>query len=155
MELVEAGRAATGQCYVCFDDGAPPSVCACKDRYVHIQCVLKAIEASGKPECSVCTQPLDAVKLESSCRLTCRAWRFVALAVVFPGLLGVSIVRSENWLSDPKQGTNSMHTGRAVETVFQLVGTVILALYCGTECLHYRRGHWRLLKVQAKWTTTR
>ena len=43
-------------CYVCFEDNAPKSQCAC-NICIHDACLLKTLEYTNKPYCSICEEP--------------------------------------------------------------------------------------------------
>lgn len=47
-----------GTCYICLDDvpDAPVSQCACRERYVHKECLLKMIKTSESTCCPVCLE---------------------------------------------------------------------------------------------------
>ena len=85
----------TGQCFVCFEEGAPASRCACTDRYLHAECKVKMVE-TGRfgVKCSVCLQEYEDVQLIETRRFTKLAKVIVVLTLVWFGLVGVTIWRS-------------------------------------------------------------
>lgn len=50
-------------CYVCFEEGAPPSQCAC-NTCIHDACLLKTLRATNKPYCTVCEEPYKNVIIQ-------------------------------------------------------------------------------------------
>jgi hypothetical protein len=148
MRAVEAEEA-RGQCYVCFEEGAPPSRCDCKDRFLHEACMVTLAEKSGKMNCTVCLKDYANLETRHTHRCTRRGVRVVVVILLWPWLLGIAIWRAEGWLSDPNQGGDNMHIGRAIETVFLLVFVVVLSICCCAEAVLYRSGHWRILAVKA------
>lgn len=145
-----AVAAPTGQCYVCFEDGAPPSECACTDRYIHVACLLKMSDTSGKTTCGVCLQQHVSVELRSTTSISRRGKVVVAMLMTWPWVMCLATWRAEDWLSDPHQGTGNLHAGRAVETVVELLVTVLLFLCVLMECFLYRKGKWRFLAQRAR-----
>jgi hypothetical protein len=58
-------------CYICLDESATDDllvdVCACKGTAVHTDCLIKWIERSATPLCSVCKQPIaGATRVEET-----------------------------------------------------------------------------------------
>ena len=139
----------TGMCYVCFEDGAPPSACGCRDRYLHVACMLKQVETSGKTKCGVCTQEYANIEMRSTSSLSRRGKVVISLLVLWPFCFALTCWRAEDWLSDPNQGTRNVHAGRAVETVLELLVTIMSSLYLSMEFCMYRKGAWRLLVHRA------
>lgn len=146
FEMTELG-AATGQCYVCFDEGAPRSVCNCTDRFVHTECMLRAIETSGRRVCAVCTAEFPNVEMKRTCRMSCRGKRFILFVMILPPLMVLGSWRSHQWLENPylTRERHTINTARCIETVFELLIMVIMVLVVAADVFLYLKGQWRFL----------
>ena len=146
FEMTELG-AATGQCYVCFEDGAPRSECNCTDRFVHTECMLRTIESSGRRSCSVCTAEFPNVQMKRTWRVSCQGKRFVVFTIILPPLMAFGSWRSHQWLDNPylERERHVLNTARCIETVFELLVMVIMGLVLAADVFLYLRGQWRFL----------
>lgn len=157
VRAVEEG-AARGQCYVCFEDDAPPSRCGCKDRFMHEACMLQLVQRTGKMQCSVCLQDYKNLKTTRTQRCTRQGICNVLVMLLWPWFLGFSIWRAQDWLASPYKRDDQMlpggqiHVERCIETVLELLVTVMVFLCIVSQWMLYRRGHWRLLMVRAEVT---
>jgi len=140
IDMRAVGEDQRGQCYVCFEEGAPPSRCNCKDRFMHEACMLTLAEKSGNLNCTVCLKEYTNLETRHTHKCTRRGVRVVVVILVWPWLLGLAIWRSHGWL---------LHKGRAIETVCELAAVVMLSICCCAEAVLYRSGHWRIIAVKA------
>lgn len=76
-----------GVCYVCMDEGAPPSRCLCKDMFIHDACLVRAVCVTGAARCSVCRGDFPHVVCRS--RTTWRSTAFLRLNVAVACLGGI------------------------------------------------------------------
>ena len=53
-----------GECYICTEKCRHLSPCSCKERYVHLRCLIKMINASNRKYCPVCLSTFNHVKVE-------------------------------------------------------------------------------------------
>lgn len=82
------------QCYVCFEAGEDllEGVCACKELAVHTHCLLKWIEETQRPDCSVCLTRYEGVVLvpakprrtglQTGCAAVCVTAAFAGLGML-------------------------------------------------------------------------
>lgn len=144
----------TGPCYVCFDENAPPSRCNCKDRFIHISCLLKQVQTSGKPTCGVCLIKYDNVELRQSRRMSRRGRKWVCTSVSCMVLLALTIVRTVTLVRE-KPIARDVEVGRYVEVVFEVFLVAIFLLHVVRDAFSYMRGQWRLTEVDARTVPTR
>jgi len=112
--------------------------------------MLKQVDTSGKTKCGVCTQEYASLEMKSTSGVSRRGKVVISLLLLWPFCLIMTCWRAGDWLSDPNQGTRNMHAGRAIETVFELLVTIMSSLYLSMEFCMYRKGAWRLLAHQAR-----
>ena len=132
----------TGECYVCFEADAPASPCRCRDRFVHVWCQLKQVEASGKAICGVCTATYPNVEcsVTETERIGRRAWCFVAMSVIFCCMITLSGYR---WGSGVHEGAEY---GGAIEVALMLPALVIPVLVMTMESYFYYKGMWLIIE---------
>jgi hypothetical protein len=153
IEMVDSAstRNVSGQCYVCFEENAPKSCCSCKDRYLHPTCMLELVARNGKETCDVCLAPHLNLKMNATRRVSTRGMRLLSMVMLYPPLLCLTILRADGWLSQiiNQSDTNSFDAARCIETVFELMLSVIHGLLLLGELFLYGQGSWRLLCVEA------
>ena len=121
----------SGECFVCFDDNAPPSACGCVDRYLHRACLQMMVEASGSTTCPVCQQQYPDVRCEARVRRTMSvAGRMVATQVGC--LLIASSLVTWRWLTLPA----------SYEVIAEAAMLLSLASLLLVEWKQHRRGLW-------------
>jgi hypothetical protein len=96
-------------CFICLDeeDGGHTlsDVCACRDRRVHVACLVRWIETSGKTRCAACGSELRGVSVTTHVPIREHAQRvawgvvvccLIALSVYFVAIFVLSSVHSGN-----------------------------------------------------------
>lgn len=96
-------------CFICLDeeDGGHTrtDVCACRDRCVHVACLVRWIETSGKTRCAACGSEFRGVSVTTHVPLRTQAQRvawfaivgcLIAVPVYFVVILVLSSVHSGN-----------------------------------------------------------
>ena len=122
--------------------------------------MTELVERRNKLTCDVCLAPYSNIKLKHKWLLSQRGKRLILLMSCLPGLLALSIIRGHMWLSQPYQRGQhnevlpSLDAGRCIETVFELLATIMAGLGVFIEAFLYRRGAWRLLRVEVCVTST-
>jgi hypothetical protein len=144
---------ATGACYVCFEDGAPRSLCKCTDRFVHAECLVKQVQANGRAQCPVCLEPYTQIVVVPTRRITRHFWYFLTRCIIVWILLPVGVWRCHSWLFEDFADGPALNGGLATECVIELVVAVMMGLCVLMDCVLYRRGGWSMFETQAQVTT--
>jgi len=136
-----------GECYICLEDGALPTTCACKT-FVHQKCLLRAVEAAGTTECKICLEKLPfKVATKSSLHITRRGGLFVianVLLILAISAAGGRIVSRRRQPPVP-----------ADELAIFLVFVVPVIAFLAHELKMWRSGEWRLTRVETDVTVRR
>jgi len=53
----------TGECFICMESGAFPTDCACKNLFVHNDCLKKLVYYKHTNRCGVCNSSYDNVQI--------------------------------------------------------------------------------------------
>lgn len=85
-----AGPDENRACYICLDEDGEllRDMCSCTDRAVHVACLVRWIEQSGKSRCAACNDELRGVSVTSTVVKRARAKHLLWLAV-FSSLMAV------------------------------------------------------------------
>jgi hypothetical protein len=72
-------------CYICLDEGGEllPDMCACTDRVIHVACLVRWIEQSGKTRCAACNDELRGVSVTRNIPTRTRAKHVLWLVSIF------------------------------------------------------------------------
>ena len=75
-------------CYVCFEDNAPKSQCAC-NTYIHDACLLKTITYTNKPYCCICKDPYKNIVTNAIIHHRLHVEFRIVLILLFVSVVGV------------------------------------------------------------------
>ena len=90
------------ECYICTGKCTRLSPCACKERYVHLACLVKMINTSHKNYCPVCLTTFNHIKTTKKNRI-CENFNFfisLSLSILCSSLLLISLLMFDgDWKS--------------------------------------------------------
>ena len=52
------------ECYICLEPCFTPSICGCKNTYIHDNCLFQLIKETKKTTCTICNQPIKNLKIK-------------------------------------------------------------------------------------------
>ena len=151
VEIVEAeeeAAATTGPCYVCFEEGAPASPCACKDRFLHRACMLNMTSVSGKAACSVCLAEYQDVVVRSRYYLSPMGKLFIVVVTLHPFLAVPTMLRAYAWMLNTNGDDADLDVERLIETVVGVTALFFLSWSFLYLAFLYNRGRWRFWRVK-------
>ena len=68
LEMREGSEDERNVCFVCMDPNAPPSKCACTDRHVHDECLMRWLKQINTNTCPVCKEAYEHVDVRITTR---------------------------------------------------------------------------------------
>lgn len=151
----EEAAAARGECYVCFEDGAPRSPCVCTDRYLHVACQTRQIASTELAACPVCRTPYANMRVVRTWRPTARARACLAWNALLLLTAAVFWACHPTWtrpLSVRLRDDRQPRLLTALQIAAELLLFGALGVRLGWDLLTYLLGQWRLLSRDVRVT---
>ena len=135
-------------CYVCFEvgPGLVQSPCRCIDQYIHVECLLKCVAATGKIHCTICAAEYPGVHLTSITKTSLSYRGFRAICVT--AALFISIVASgavTSWAIQCKNSNQTHVMGKVVGSVLLITVAHVFFFAFVAELTTYVQGRWLFL----------
>lgn len=144
-----------GTCYVCLDgDDAPKSACKCIDRFIHTDCLLRQVQASGSFACPVCLENYPSVEIKQTIGCTPRGRRFLCASVLLGATGGVVAGR---WWGRrvARHAAHGIEVEIIVEALLSTLALILQVAFVAGELIFYARGSWKMVVQRAAYVAPR
>lgn len=136
-----------GECYICCGDDAPRSLCACTDRFIHLECQHKQLELCSIYKCPVCMQPYKNIHTKVTIRFSSRGCVFLFSLIGF--VMSVASAYGGVYLLVDRQnsdwGTEWRWLFGALMGIL-IVSIFVLWVFIVREFYEHRHGRWKLFQ---------
>ena len=135
-------------CYVCFEigSGLVQSPCHCIDQYIHVECLLKCVAATGKIHCTICTAEYPGVSITSITKtsLSYRGFRAICVTItLFLSIVAAGVVTS--WAVQCKNINQAHVMGKVAGSVLLIITAQVFFFAFVSELTTYVQGQWLFL----------
>ena len=153
------------ECYICLESCFTPSICGCKNTYIHDKCLFQLIKETKKTTCTICNQPIKNLQIKKYNKtiITKFGKTCICLYVLSIGFLCIAIIEyilyktnkqyyyNQLILNHNKNNENSENNGNNENSYHGLLFIIFLIftscsvsifVYTSTFIIKYKfRGH--------------